>query len=160
MTTGSGSKDDPIRTGRLGIGFLLSFTARALSHEFDRALRPHGLDHFRLIIIRNVVRDYADQPGGVPVTSLAEKLVIPEATLREGARVLGSAGWLTVTEQRGSMLLAPTHKATSMLPVLLDAARWTHEQALNGFSNEEVVVLSSDLRRVMKNLGFEPPKSD
>lgn len=155
MAASGNPAGDPIRVGREGISYLVSITARALSAEFDDALRHHHLDHGRFIVLRNVLRDSVDRPDGVCVRELADKLIIPADVLAERGRQLSFAGLLTLRGTGEDMLLLPTSKALSLLPVLLDATRWTSERALNSFSREEIETLSSMLHRMMGNLGAE-----
>jgi DNA-binding MarR family transcriptional regulator len=131
-----------------------------MSASFDNALHMHDLDHTRLIILRNVIRDTDADPSGVSVRTLSERLFFSRELLEDRCKALEHAGLIEISSAADDWVLRPTAKGRKLLPVLIDAARWTHEQALNGFSNEEVRELSDALRRVMANLGVQPPDAD
>ena len=142
---------DAIRKGHKGMGFLLNQSARAMNAEIDSSLRHHGLRHLGLVLIRNVLRETAVFPDGVPAAHLATKLILTPYQVAEEASVLARDGWMRVRVDGPDMLLSCTHKAENAKPLLDDTNRWTFEQALNGFSREEIEVFSEMLRRVIRN---------
>lgn len=140
-----------IHTGPNGLGFLLNQSTRALNAEFDARLRNHNLRHLGMILIRNVMRDTAIYPDGVPTSHLAQKLVLTPYAIADEVSVLVRDAWMCARVDGKEMYLSVTHKAEAALPVLVDTNLWTFEQALNGFSREEIEVFSAMLRRVIRN---------
>jgi hypothetical protein len=122
-----------------------------MNAEYETSLRHYGLRHLGLVLIRNVVRETADFPGGVPSSHLSRKLILTPYAIAEEASLLARDGWMNVRVDGPEMLLTCTRKAENAMPVLDDTNRWTFEQALNGFSRDEIEVFSEMLRRVIRN---------
>jgi DNA-binding MarR family transcriptional regulator len=142
---------DTIRSDHSGIGFLLNQATRALNGEFDTALRHHGLRHLGLVVIRNVFREGAQFPAGVPVSHLSQLLIITPYDLAEEVSALTQGGWIAARVDGKEMYLSATRKSENVLPMLIDVCHWNFEHALNGFSREEVDDFSEMLRRVIRN---------
>lgn len=143
---------DAIRVGRLGIAFLVHKSARALGVAFDDELKPYGLDHARLVVLRNVLRQAESHPTGVSAAELAKDLIIPLDVFLERCALLERDHWLVVHGSGAKTRVLPTPKASATLPVLIDATRWTMESALNGFDAAEIETLTALLRRLLVNL--------
>jgi DNA-binding MarR family transcriptional regulator len=142
----------PVRAGQEGVGFLISQASRALQARIAEKVSQYGLDMDRYTVLRHVVREISAYPDGVSVEGLSSKLNIP-ASVIEGASVrLQSDGWLETSATGFELLMVPTHRALAQAPVLTDASRWMLEEALNGFSREEIEDLTALLNRVLRNL--------
>jgi len=149
------SEQQAVRADRGGVGFLLNQAARAVRAQLLEDLRHHDLTHTDFIIIRNVLGAYQGGVGATTTPQVSASLNIPQETLDESARRLERMGWLQVSVKGNQLELAPTQKAVGTIPVIADAARWTLERALNGFSREEIATLSDMLERIIRNAGAE-----
>lgn len=145
---------ESIRADRSGVGFLLNQAARAVRARLAAELHVHGLDDADFILLR-VVMFSREQARTQPATAegVAAELNLPLAAVVDTAHKLGDRGWIGVSGAGTELSLSPTRKALSIVPGLVDTARWTLEESLNGFSREEIDQLSVLLQRIIKNVG-------
>ncbi len=68
-------------------------TARHLTREYDRALKPAGLKLTQYSVLANLVRT-----GGLSITALAERLAMDRTTMTRNLRPLERAGWVVVRD--------------------------------------------------------------
>ena len=68
-------------------------TARHLTREYDRALKPAGLKLTQYSVLANLVRS-----GGMSITALAERLAMDRTTMTRNLRPLERTGWIMVRD--------------------------------------------------------------
>ncbi len=143
---------DPIKAGQSGVGFLVNQTSRAFGKAMAKELRQFNIQLPGYVVLRHLTREAQASPDGVSVESLAEKLMLEPAEIEEASERLARDGWLKMTGAGPTARLKPTAKTHKIAPVLSAASRWMLEEALNGFSREEIDQLTALLRRVLTNL--------
>ena len=104
------------------------------------------------MVLRHLLREIDSSPEGVTVSALSRKLLLEPQELTEASARLERDGWLKSTGFGPDAALKPTAKAFKVEPVLHAASRWMLEEALNGFSREEIEQLSALLKRVLRNM--------
>ena len=72
-------------------------TARHLTREYDRVLKPAGLKLTQYSVLANLVRN-----GATSITALAERLAMDRTTMTRNLRPLERAGWIVVRDDRSS----------------------------------------------------------
>lgn len=68
-------------------------TARHLTREYDRVLKPAGLKLTQYSVLANLVRN-----GAMSITALAERLAMDRTTMTRNLRPLARAGWIVVRD--------------------------------------------------------------
>ncbi len=68
-------------------------TARHLTREYDRALKPAGLKLTQYSVLANLVLH-----GGMSITALAERLAMDRTTMSRNLRPLERSGWVVVRD--------------------------------------------------------------
>ena len=68
-------------------------TARHLTREYDRALKPAGLKLTQYSVLANLMLR-----GGMSITALAERLAMDRTTMTRNLRPLERAGWVVVQD--------------------------------------------------------------
>lgn len=134
------------------MGYLVGQTARWLRALLAEELRYHGIDDACYILLY-----YANDAGesGIATRAYSGQAEIPFAEVEETTRRLVRDGWLTDAadpSDRQSRIVRLTPKARAVLPVLADAAHWSIERGLNGFTDEEIEQLRGYLIRMQVNL--------
>jgi DNA-binding MarR family transcriptional regulator len=143
---------DQLKAGQEGVGFLVNQTTRAFSWHISKEIRQFNIQLPGYVVLRHLLREIEASPNGVPVPDLAEKLLMDPALVLDAAERLERDGWLKMAGMGAHSTLKPTAKAYKIAPVLASASRWMLEEALNGFSRDEIDQLSSMLRRILRNL--------
>jgi DNA-binding MarR family transcriptional regulator len=90
-------------------------TARHLTREYDRVMKPTGLKLTQYSVLANLIR-----AGGLSITDLAERLAMDRTTLTRNLRPLEKAGWIVVR---------PGPDRRSRAVHITDLGRDTYEQA-------------------------------
>src|SRR5215216_4692041 len=80
---------------------LLRKAARAVGHVYDEALASHGMTTAQFAILRTVVRG---EP--LPLSRLAEQLVLDRTSLYRALAPLEAKGWVAVVPGQGKTKLA------------------------------------------------------
>ena len=91
-------------------------TARHLTREYDRALKPAGLKLTQYSVLANLVRI-----GPMSITALAERLAMDRTTMTRNLRPLDRAGWIVVRD-------GPDRRSRSV--DITKAGRVVHDKAL------------------------------
>ena len=68
-------------------------TARHLTREYDRALKPAGLKLTQYSVLANLMRS-----GGMSITALAERLAMDRTTMTRNLGPLERTGWVVVRD--------------------------------------------------------------
>ncbi len=68
-------------------------TARHLTREYDRALKPAGLKLTQYSVLTNLVLN-----GALSITALAERLAMDRTTMTRNLRPLERVGWVVVRD--------------------------------------------------------------
>ena len=151
--SGAGKHTEPIKAGQLGVGFLVNQTARALGNRMGKDASQYNLSVDGYTFLRHLLRETGESLESVSVSTLSETLLIPVPRLIETGAVLQRDGWVTVEGEGKRTSYLPTPGARKLTPALAASSRWLLEEALNGFSREEIDALSTALTRVLNNLG-------
>jgi DNA-binding MarR family transcriptional regulator len=80
---------------------LLRKAARAVGHVYDEALAAHGMTTAQFAILRTIVRG---EP--LPLSRLAEQLVLDRTSLYRALAPLEARGWIAVGKGQGKTKLA------------------------------------------------------
>ena len=142
---------EPVRSDRGGIGYLLNQAARGVRAKLAEELRLQGLDDRDYIVLRGVMSEWEKTGAGVLTSGIAESLKIQLSDVDDAALRLGRNGWVEVAREGGALRLAPSQKATTIMPGLQDTARWSLEHSLNGFARDEIEQLTGYLARIVRN---------
>lgn len=139
---------DPLKAD---MGYLIGQTSRWLRALLSEELRFHGLDDVAYILLFYVM-DAGDR--GLGTYELSGRAEIPFEELDRTAQRLVRDGWLVEVSSpdRKERVVTPSAKTRTVFPVLRDAAHWSIEHALNGFTAEEIEELRSYLMRMQANL--------
>jgi DNA-binding MarR family transcriptional regulator len=99
--------------------------ARALTRLFEAKLRPHGLKATQFSVLATLAN-----AGAMPLTALAEFLVLERTTLTRVAAVLARNGWITdrPSEDARQRLLTLTPAGRSKVAAAFPA--WQEAQSL------------------------------
>ena len=151
MAESSGNRSGSVRADRGGIGFLLNQAARAVRARLSEELHVHGLGDADFILLRRVTADAQRDGSETNTNSVSMDLNMPLSAVVEAAERLRARGWLDVTGDGSDLNLRPTRRTQTVVPGLVDTARWTLEEALNGFSHDEIAALSGMLERIITN---------
>jgi DNA-binding MarR family transcriptional regulator len=153
VTTGAApGTGDPIKSGQEGIGFLVNQTSRAFAQRMSKEIGQFNLELSGYVVLRHLLREINASPDGVSVGDLAKKVLLDARDITEASARLERDGWLKSAGFGAHALLKPTAKAYKVEPVLSAASRWMLHEALNGFSRDEIEELSSQLKRILRNL--------
>jgi DNA-binding MarR family transcriptional regulator len=147
----SGANEPAVRADKNGIGFLLNQAARGVRAQVASRLREHGISDNEFIVLRNAAELHERTGDPALTTDIAERLHLSISDVEEASAALERDGWVETTRAGGAYHVVPTHKGLALMPVLQDAARWSLETALNGFSREEIASLTEMLRRLVHN---------
>lgn len=150
-----GEKPDgeAVRADRSGVGFLLNQAARSVRARLAEDLRHHDLSDTDFILLRAATAGAAAGSDGISPAQIATDLNMPVAEVASSADRLVRLGWLVRKRAADEVRLRPTQKAVTVVPGITATARWTLEQALNGFSREEIGLLQEMLERIIRNTG-------
>jgi DNA-binding MarR family transcriptional regulator len=80
---------------------LLRKAARAVGHVYDEALASHGMTTAQFAILRTIVRG-----APLPLSRLAEQLVLDRTSLYRALAPLEAQGWVAVEQGPGKTKLA------------------------------------------------------
>ena len=80
---------------------LLRKAARAVGHVYDEALASHGMTTAQFAILRTVAR-----AAPLPLSRLAEQLVLDRTSLYRALAPLEAKGWIAVEQGQGRTKLA------------------------------------------------------
>jgi DNA-binding MarR family transcriptional regulator len=150
---GAGKHTEPIKAGQEGVGFLVNQTSRAFQQRLAKDISQYSLSIEGYTFMRHLLRELESSPSGVSVSSLSEKLMIPVPRLNETGAILRRDGWVTTVGEGSRARYLPTPGAAKLGLVMASSSRWMLEEALNGFSRDEIDALSLALKRILKNLG-------
>jgi DNA-binding MarR family transcriptional regulator len=143
---------NPIKSGQEGIGFLVNQTARAFGQHITQEIRQFNLQLPGYVLLRHLLREINVASEGVTVLKLSTKVLLDPHDVAETAERLERDGWIKQEGYGEEARLKPTAKAFRVEPVLSASSHWMLEEALNGFSREEIGQLSSLLQRILHNL--------
>ena len=104
-------------------------TARHLTREYDRALKPAGLKLTQYSVLANLVRS-----GGMSITALAERLAMDRTTMTRNLRPLERTGWVVVQD-------GPDRRSRSV--EITEAGKGVYEQAVPLWQEAERAVRRS-----------------
>lgn len=134
--------------------YLLNRTTAALNVDFQLYLRRNGLTllHWRVLAFLN-------EHDGLGVSALATKTDSDQATLSRALMVLQKNGLIDrracELDQRGvNIHLLPLGR--EMFQKVLPVAWELHQCAMQGFSDQELLLFNQFLNRVHKNVSKKP----
>lgn len=91
---------------------------------------------------------------GIPQDRLAELIYVHKSNVARQLASLEEKGFITRTpdpQDRRSLLVFPTEKATAALPAVRAAHRAWNERVLDGFSEEERAAIGAFMERLARN---------
>jgi DNA-binding MarR family transcriptional regulator len=144
---------EPVAADRTGLGHLIGYAARLLWRTLAERLEGLGLDADSYIVLVNVAISQERSGRGPLVSEMAGQLALDHGAFERAIEHLRQARLITVAREPSSERIALTPKAVSLMPVLQNEARWVLENALSGFTYEEIDGFGDHLRRVIANLG-------
>ena len=116
--------------------------SRAVSQLYDEALRPCGLraTQFKLLIALAIV-------GAVPITQLAEALVMDRTTLSRNLKPLEREGWVQTEPDidRRRRLITLTPQGEAVLACALPLWEEAQSRIVQGLGRERFTALLSEL---------------
>ena len=117
-------------------------TARHLTREYDRALKPAGLKLTQYSVLANLMRS-----GALSITALAERLAMDRTTMTRNLRPLERVGWVTVSD-------GPDRRSRSV--EITDVGRQVYDRAVPLWQSAERAIRqamggdkAAELRRLL-----------
>ena len=94
---GAGRHTKPIKAGQEGIGFLVNQTTRAFRRGIAKVCAQYNISPDEYTVLRHVLREIDEYPGGINSAVLSDKILMPVAQLNYAAKRLAGDGWLEMT---------------------------------------------------------------
>lgn len=117
-------------------------TARHLTREYDRALKPAGLKLTQYSVLANLMRS-----GGLSITALAERLAMDRTTMTRNLRPLERSGWVVLRD-------GPDRRSRSV--EITETGRQTYDRAMPLWQSAERAIRqamggdrAAELRRLL-----------
>lgn len=102
--------------------------ARVITQYYDEALQPSGLRATQFTLLVALAR-----AGTLPLTRLAEELVMDRTTLTRNLKPLENAGFIAIDEgsDRRTRMIRPTPQGLHTLALALPAWRQAQDRVMN-----------------------------
>ncbi len=120
--------------------------ARAVTQVYDEALRPSGLKATQFTVLATLAKR-----GELPLTKLAEVLVMDRTTLTRNLKPLVAKGWVGTAEAEDQRVrrIALTDAGREVLGAALPLWRGAQAQLAEGLGPERLTELLDDLARTV-----------
>ncbi|MDW7673934.1 MAG: MarR family transcriptional regulator [Bacillota bacterium] len=139
------------------LGYLLSKAARVTKWEFNNKLKEFSLTAAQWSVIKDLsMQDrYQDDLEKVSPAAVAKRLYVDRPTMSGIIERLVKGDWLEKFENpkdRRSFAIKLTGKAKNLIVELNQLGDKVMEQAVDGFTDDEIAQLKYYLTKIIKNL--------
>lgn len=137
-------------------GYLLNKAARFMKWELSKRLEQHEVTASQWSVLKDLhLHEKDENAQSCTAAAIADRLNIDRPTMSGIISRLNKNGWIETAvnpEDKRSQLVKLTDKSRDILSVLEELSNEIVEQALRGFSQEEVEMFKSFLKRIINNL--------
>ncbi len=125
---------------------------RVISQLYDATLKPCGIKATQFTLLAVLANR-----GEMPLTKLADILVMDRTTLSRNLQPLAKKGWLAVGREKDERIRLISLTESGRTVVDEATPLWRHAQlrVIKGIGSEKLPDLISDLNRLVQKMQFE-----